>query len=365
MEKTMRSKSLVAGIILMLISLLGGCTSFGPGAIQHSRTDYNVVLQKTSDEQLLLNLVRLRYRDRPLFLETSALTTQFKFSPSFSASIFDGENLGATGSLKGEMQFEEKPTVTYTPLQGKKFVQRVMSPVSWRTLELLDNVGWRSDRVLRVCVQQLNHLGNAITASGPTPKTAPPYTQFIAAAKLYHQLKSQNLVRSFKAKQGGRVVQMLEFDKTGKDSPQYQQLLELLGIDENQERVEVLLNNSVHLPGTLLVQTRSFAGILYFLSQSVVVPERDLDAGRVTITRDENGQVFDWTQVTQDLMRIPSSDTEPQNAAVKVHYRNSWFYIDDSDLESKSTFVLLGQLFALQSGNIQSTGPVLTLPVGN
>ncbi len=51
-----------------------------------------------------------------------------------------------------------------------------------------------------------------------------------------------------------------------------------------------------------------------------------------------------------------------ENAAVK--YRSSWFYIDDSDLTAKSTFALLMQLFALQAGEIKSTGPILTLPVG-
>ena len=158
---------------------------------------------------------------------------------------------------------------------------------------------------------------------------------------------------------------MLEFDQDALRRPEYRQLMKLLDLKGNQRRVEVLLNNTVHLPGTLQVQTRSFAGVLYFLSQAVVVPQKDLDAGRVTITRDADGKVFDWTQVTRGLMRIASSEEEPANASVKVHYRGTWFYIDDSDLESKSTFSLLGQLFALQSGEIKSSAPVLTLPVGN
>ena len=97
-------------LLALLVTLgISGCTSFGPSAIGHSRTDYNVVLQKTSDEQMLLNLVRLRYRDRPLFLETSALTTQFKFSPSIGGSLFGGSGLSTSGSLKGEIDFEESP----------------------------------------------------------------------------------------------------------------------------------------------------------------------------------------------------------------------------------------------------------------
>ena len=39
------------------------------------------------------------------------------------------------------------------------------------------------------------------------------------------------------------------------------------------------------------------------------------------------------------------------------------FYIEDTDLESKSTFILLRQLFDLQAGQSKPQVPALTLPV--
>jgi len=84
----------------------------------------------------------------------------------------------------------------------------------------------------------------------------------------------------------------------------------------------------------------------------------------VTVTKDEQDNRFDWRQVTGELMHIHWSEQRPKNAYVTVSYRGRWFYIDDSDLTSKSTFSLLMQLFALQAGEIKSTAPVLTLPVG-
>ncbi len=90
----------------------------------------------------------------------------------------------------------------------------------------------------------------------------------------------------------------------------------------------------------------------------------DESEGRVTVTTDEHGNRFDWRQVTGELMHIRWSDKRPKNAYVTVSYRVRWFYIDDSDLTSKSTFSLLMQLFALQAGEIKSTSPVLTLPIG-
>ena len=105
-------------------------------------------------------------------------------------------------------------------------------------------------------------------------------------------------------------------------------------------------------------------GVMYFLSQSVEVPAVDVDAGRVTVTKNAGGGEFDWATVTSGLTQIRSSAKKPSNAAIAIPYRNHWFYIDDSDIDSKSTFALLGQLFALQSKGDSSNSPILTLPVG-
>ena len=74
-------------------------------------------------------------------------------------------------------------------------------------------------------------------------------------------------------------------------------------------------------------------------------------------------EAADWQKLTKELMRIRWAKKPPQNAYSAIFYRGNWFYIDDSDLTSKSTFSLLMQLFALQAGEVKSTGPLLTLPV--
>jgi hypothetical protein len=47
-----------------------------------------------------------------------------------------------------------------------------------------------------------------------------------------------------------------------------------------------------------------------------------------------------------------------------VKYRSGWFFIDDKDMQSKQTFSMLQQLFAMQAEAGESATPVLTLPVG-
>ena len=83
------------------------------------------------------------------------------------------------------------------------------------------------------------------------------------------------------------------------------------------------------------------------------------------MTKTPDGEVFDWQEVTTELLRIRSKTDEPDQASISIHFRDSWFYIDDSDLGSKSTFSLLAQIYSLQSGRVKSIAPLLTIGVGS
>ncbi len=115
---------------------------------------------------------------------------------------------------------------------------------------------------------------------------------------------------------------------------------------------------------SLLAAQRSLLGALFYLSHAIAVPAVHVEAGLVTVTRDEHGRPFDWGQVTGDLLHVRSGPGRPHGAAVAVPYRGHWFYIDDADLSSKSTFALLVELFSLQSAPADGDAPVLTLPIG-
>ena len=90
---------------------------------------------------------------------------------------------------------------------------------------------------------------------------------------------------------------------------------------------------------------------MFYLSQAVEVPEPDLEEGRVVVTKTDNGEVFNWAEITGGLLRIHNSVNRPEDASLLIFYRNYWFYINDSDLTSKSTFSLLAQIYALQAGD--------------
>ena len=53
--------------VIVCTALALGCNAIGPRTIPGARINYNEAIARSWDEQLLLNLVRLRYRDTPLF----------------------------------------------------------------------------------------------------------------------------------------------------------------------------------------------------------------------------------------------------------------------------------------------------------
>ena len=111
------------------------------------------------------------------------------------------------------------------------------------------------------------------------------------------------------------------------------------------------------------IDFRSLAGIQFFLSHGIIVPEEHLEEGLVQITKNSDGTEFNWSEITGELITIYSSKNEPKQNSAKVFYRDYWFYIKDSDITSKYTFMLLNQIESLQSGEIKESGPTLTLPV--
>jgi hypothetical protein len=115
-------------------------------------------------------------------------------------------------------------------------------------------------------------------------------------------------------------------------------------------------------PARVLVTGRSILGVMTFLAQLVEVPPEHLQQGLAHETRGKDGKRFDWNEISNGMFRVHSSKTKPSRTFLEVYYRDHWFYIDDADIESKSTYTLLAQLFSLQSASGTMQAPVLTIP---
>jgi hypothetical protein len=70
-----------------------GCHLVGPASILQGRVSHNVAMQQTNSEQMLLNIVCLRYRDPPYFLEIAGVTSAFELRRGGTASFTDPRSM--------------------------------------------------------------------------------------------------------------------------------------------------------------------------------------------------------------------------------------------------------------------------------
>ena len=384
MKARLRQASFLAVVVATSLLAAGCVHSLGPQQIPQARFDYNRAVARSWDEQLLLNLVRLRYRDTPHFLELQSVVAQYERSGSAAVSpllIEGGSNETALGL---GIDVAERPTLTFAPLEGTAFVQQLLSPLKPADLLLLSQAGWSIARLLECCVQEIRGpnapaVRNALRAAGPTPAILrrDEYADFKRLSRALRELQLAGALRAIADQAAStdsdrpagagtptREEVLLTLSPVPGTETARAQVQEMLGLDPELSVYRLvhlrrqLARNEISLVG------RSLMGVLFFLSQAVEVPAADETARRVTVTLDEESQPLDWQEVTGRLLRIRVAASPPVNAAMRVPYRGAWFFIEDSDLQSKSTFLLLSQLFSLQAGSAGGRSPLLTVSAG-
>ena len=354
------------GLALALTTLAGCATNYGARAVAPSGYEYNNAIAQSQDEQLLLNIVRLRYRDTVVFMDVGSVTTQRQYTAGVSAENmlpFNGLKDGSTLLIPGAT-YSETPTVSYAPLKGSEFARNLLSPISAETIVLLANSGWSIERLLTCCVQRLGGLSNAPSASGPTPSELPDNAEFRAAAGLLRQIQQEERVYvEYHGVEGeDRVETYLVIDAP--EGAECNQLRGLLSASDCLMRFRLVERKNELGNGELLAKTRTVLGTLYTLSHAVDAPAEHVEAGLVTTSQAGSAMTTDWDDFLGHQFSVKSARQVPGAAFVKVYYRDHWFWIDDRDLESKTTFSLVSFLLSLQSAESDGASPLLTLSAG-
>ena len=77
-----------------------------------------------------------------------------------------------------------------------------------------------------------------------------------------------------------------------------------LNLEPGRDKYVITFSPKQNESDQIRVVTRSLLGILFYLSQAVEAPEQDIRAGKVTRTLNPSGDVFDWRELTGELLRI-------------------------------------------------------------
>ena len=412
-----RATRVIGPAVLSL--LVTGCSTFGPTALHETRLQYNEVVKRTTEEQLLLNVVRLRYTDTPSSLAVSAIAAQFEFVKNFQLTPFfvaSGAEIAKSYSAvlpQLGVDGADRPTFSLTPLDDQEFTRKLFTPIPLDGIIYLAKTTWPISTVFRLYLENLNWVSNAQTASGPTPKDAPVFRDFqrgiqalqtlqdraqlvfsveerseaqgsplpagsVTARDVIEAAKSGYEYRLDEAGTAWTLVKktaqpILLVDPRAADSAELREVARAFGLKPGLTKFPITQEAQSPFPTTspgegvtgIDLETRSLLQALYYVSHGVDVPAEHAAARLTTVTRDASGQPFDWRQVTDGLFRVYSTkdDKRPASAHVAVPYKGYWFYIDETDQDTKSTFSLLMELSRLELAGKTGPGPVLTLPV--
>ena len=392
-----RCPSVALLVIASASGALAACALHGPALTSVSHIAYNEAVQQGEQRELLLNLVRLRYLDRPEFLSISSISSQMQFEAQASLAGSFGTDQAASTRLYvpgASVGYTESPTVIFTPQASQEFMRAMVSPIALDSFYLLVSYGWSLDRLLRLIVEDVNGVHNVTTRESMTAEDAESWEDFAQFVDAMQSLYARRIIEMGVVERWSAVSDRIPSDRVSADdllnaaskgyrfeydaasgtyaleqraqhyvlrvapyavtTPEVLVLRTKLGLREGQSEYEIVSADSPQAPrgSVLVVRTRSVLGTMAFLSRGVAVPESDPLAA--VLGASELGGMF----------RIVSSDEEPGDALATVPYRGRWFLIEASDLESRRTLGALLSLLRLEvgAGGTQNV-PILTLPV--
>ncbi len=345
--------------ILASLALLGmsGCAMrSGPKTIPRGRFDYSAAIHRSWKEQTLLNVVKIRYMDSPMFMDVQQVVAQYTFERAASINGFTGGADPGSGAASMSGRWAESPTITYAPMSGEKFTKSLLRPVDPATLFGLVEGGLPIDLVFGAGVKVINglHSGSQTELLKRTGDLG-----FYQVLALLRELQnSDEVALRIEEKQGGNVILVLR-NKPAKSAAALE-LRRLLHLSPDAEQFKFGAGAAQTNDKEIVMLTRSMLEIMAETSAGVEIPESDLNEGRA-VRMDIGGAPSDLGRNVR--LRVRSTVTKPNanEAFAAVQYRNHWFWVDDRDLNSKRGLGFLMILFTLAESGTSPTPPLLTV----
>lgn len=346
-------------LVLSIIHLMA-CSNFGATQLPPDRISYNSSMQYSESQQMLLNIVRLRYTDIPYFLVVSNVVSQMSISKELSLSVVNGTIPALVGTGNGSLTLSESPTITYTPLQGETYVTKLMTTIDLSILYRMIRSGWGTDKVLRLFAQRIGPYDNAVLASRQTSNRVPKFKAFQAWGLALRQLEYDGHLKVETDKIDGHFAIKLTVDNMKTLKPSDRKFVKKMGLTQKDPSFW-LVSTPKTKAHQYYVQVRTVLELLNYLSKGVDVPVEDLMANIARTTYDQHHRPFDWHLITHGQLCVRFSKLRPNNAYIAVRYRNYWFYVADNDVHSKETINMLSVIMGIYEGDVKSVLPIFTV----
>ena len=348
--------ALLAATVLCVVA--GGCT-LGPSSVQRDRVSYGEALAQSTREELLRNIVRLRYLESPAFLNVASVVTSY----SITADFRGGGNWNispvptSAANASGGVSINDRPTISYSPMGGADFAKAYLRPIPLDAVLALMQSGAPVDFLAPRILQTINDSWNA-DHSGVIDVDADP--KFIELISLLARMQDEgeiliHAVDDVSPQSGAIAILTLRSWGTPESDERVSRTRDLLGGNASQSDFRVMASQGRPEPGNVNMTTRTMLQVLTEASSYVQVSPEDVAAGIV-----RRGMPDDADRL--HAMVIHSGPMKPEDAYVAVKHRQRWFWIDDADPDAKQEFLSLVIMTTLANAQDHATGPILTIP---
>lgn len=340
-------------LLLFVLSLMTGCTSIGPSSIKKDRFDYVIAISESYKRQMLLNLLKTRYVDAPVFMEVDSVISQYAIEAELGIEIAPSES--DDNLLLGKGKYTDRPTISYTPITGEKYSRSLLTPLPLSSIFLLLQSGYPIDSIFRICAQSINGIENRRSSAFSMRDADPRFSEVLALMREL-QLNGSLYYRVEVISDKAEIVLGFKSTKESTTPTKLAELKHLLDIEPNINQYIVVFDVRPTSKAEIGVISRGMMQIMIEYAADIEVPEGDVEEGRVMSTTGND-------TFPTPLIKVYHGNAKPNNAHAAVYYRERWYWVDDRDIYSKTTLQFLMVLFSLTergvSGNL---APVITVP---
>jgi len=349
-------------MIVLIALLLGSCTRVGPDMVHKDRFDYTTAVGESWKEQVLLNIVRVRYGDWPSFVTVDQIVTAYTMEHSGTAKLSmrrwwadtltnDQLEAGWVG------KFAERPTILYTPLSGKKYVNSLLTPAQPASILALMETGWPADHLGRIAIRSVNEHYNTSAEYDVMHRTDVVFAQFITMLKALQSAEAMKIgIKKPMDKPETIVLTLYPARLSGELRLELHKLKEDLGLDVTKNVYRIVRNATVEDPGEIRIQGRSVLQVLVAMAMGVEIPDEHVRSSTAPPLKPiPEEEVI----ALPPLLVVNSGPERPKAAYVKVRYQNMWFWIDSTDHFSKRSLTYTLALITLLDSEEKAGGSVV------
>ncbi|MGH7257515.1 MAG: hypothetical protein ACREIM_03995, partial [Nitrospiraceae bacterium] len=84
-QSTIASRLWSISLTVTVVLSVSGCASLGPSTVNRDRFDYVSAISESWKQQTLLNIVKIRYGDAPVFLDIGNVISGYEIEGTLSA----------------------------------------------------------------------------------------------------------------------------------------------------------------------------------------------------------------------------------------------------------------------------------------